>query len=42
MKKQLISRSLIALAILLDVVWSCKKDDPAPYRNLQTFGHRPW
>ena len=30
MKKQLISRSLIALGLLLGVAWSCKTADPAP------------
>ncbi len=30
MNKQPIFRSFLALALLLGVVWSCKKDDPAP------------
>ena len=35
MQKQPIFRSLIALAILLGVVWSCKKEDPAPVKSTE-------
>ena len=35
MQKQPIFRSLIALAILLGIVWSCKKEDPAPVKSTE-------
>ena len=33
MNKQAIFRSLVALALLLGVVWSCKKEDPIPAKS---------